>query len=66
MNPVFWLSTPRVLTWAFQTATALKQIVTLEEYKTKEGYKGVNNLGKQIIPRTIRDLTPDEEKGGRR
>jgi len=66
MNPVFWLSTPRVLTWAYQTATALKQIVTLEEYKTKEGYKGVNNLGKQVIPRTIRDLTPDKEKGGRR
>jgi hypothetical protein len=66
MNPAFWLSTPRILTWAYQTATALKQIITLEEYKTKEGYKGVNNLEKQVIPRTIRDLAPDQDNRGRK
>jgi hypothetical protein len=66
MDPTFWLATPRLLTWLFKTAQALKQIVTLEEYKNKPGLKGVENLKKQVVPRTLRLIGKEESQGGRR
>ncbi len=66
MDPTFWLATPRLLTWLFKTAQALKQIVTLEEYKNKPGLKGVENLKKQVVPRTLRLIGNEESQGGRR
>jgi len=66
MDPTFWLATPRLLTWLFKTAQALKQIVTLEEYKNKPGLKGVENLKKQVVPRTLRLIGKEEPQGGRR
>ncbi len=66
MDPTFWLATPRLLTWLFKTAQALKQIVALEEYKTKPGLKGVENLKKQVIPRTLRGYGKEDNQGGRR
>ena len=65
MNPAFWFSTPRLLTWLYQTGVALGHIATLEKYKTKPGLKGTNELYKQVMPRTVRQLTEEDKKGGR-
>jgi uncharacterized short protein YbdD (DUF466 family) len=61
MNPVFWLSW-RTGSFLKQLATALTNIVTLEEYKTKEGYKGVGQLKKTLTPGAIRNLPKKEEE----
>jgi hypothetical protein len=66
MNPVFWFGGPRVLSWLYQTSLALGSLVTLEEYKTKPGLKGPDQLYKQVMPRTVRQLTEEENNGGRK
>jgi len=56
-----WLSVPRTLTFLAQLGNNIQQILTLEEYKTKEGYKGVEGLKKQLTPVAVQQLTPEEE-----
>jgi len=60
MDPTFWLSW-RSLSYLTQLGTALKNLLFLEEYETKEGLKGVNQLKKAVTPGMIRAL-PDEEE----
>jgi hypothetical protein len=60
MDPTFWLSW-RSLSYLAQLGTALKNLLFLEEYETKEGLKGVNQLKKAVTPGMIRAL-PDEEE----
>ena len=60
MDPTFWLSW-RSLSYLTQLGTALKNLLFLEEYQTKEGFKGVNQLKKAVTPGMIRAL-PDEEE----
>jgi hypothetical protein len=60
MDPVFWLSW-RTGSYLKQLATALDNLLTLEEYETKEGYKGVEQLKKAVTPGVARKLVDKEE-----
>jgi hypothetical protein len=44
-----------------QLGTALKNLVLLEEYKTKEGYKGVDQLKRAVTPGMVRALPNKED-----
>jgi len=61
MDPAFWLSW-RTASYLKQLGTALKNLLFLETYKTKEGLKGVGQLKKAVIPGAIRNIIPEEEK----
>jgi hypothetical protein len=60
MDPVFWLSW-RSASYLKQLGTALKNLVLLEEYKTKEGYKGVDQLKRAVTPGMVRALPNKED-----
>jgi hypothetical protein len=51
-----WTARPRIMIWLAKTGEALSNIIKLEEYKTKEGLKGVGQLKQQVIPGAIRGL----------
>lgn len=51
----------RMMGFLMDLATALKQIATLEEYKTKEGYKGVDTFMRAITPKAVRGILPKDE-----
>lgn len=61
LDPKLWLSVPRVMTFLAKFGDNLNAIITLEEYKTKEGYKGIGGMRKQFTPHIARALTPAEE-----
>jgi uncharacterized protein YfbU (UPF0304 family) len=61
LDPRFWLMLPRTVTWLYKLSEAMINLATFEEYKTKEGLKGVNQLKKAVTPGMIRAL-PDEEE----
>ncbi len=62
INPLIFVGVPRTWTWVKDTVKALKDLVILEEYKTKEGLKGVNELERQFTPGVVRSLPKDEEE----
>jgi len=62
ISPEMWLSTPRLFGFVSQFGQNLQSILTLEKYKTKEGFKGVGKLKKQLTPGPLRHLGK-EEKG---
>jgi hypothetical protein len=62
INPLLFVGVPRTWTWVKDTIKALKDLVMLEEYKTKEGLKGAGELKRQFIPGVVRSLPGDEEK----
>jgi hypothetical protein len=41
-------------------AKALYQIVTLEEYKRQDGYKGIDSLGRIVTPKIVKQLLPSD------
>jgi hypothetical protein len=62
INPLIFVGVPRTWTWVKDTVKALKDLVILEEYKTKEGLKGFNELERQFTPGVVRSLPRDEEE----
>jgi hypothetical protein len=56
LNPAIWLSVPRTLSWVNDLGQGLEQLILLEDYKTKGGYKGVNTLKKVFIPNVLRQF----------
>jgi len=62
INPLLFVGVPRTWTWVKDTVKALKDLVILEEYKTKEGLKGAGELKRQFVPGVVRSLPGDEEK----
>lgn len=66
VDPKLWLSSPRVLTFLAKLGDNLHKILILEEYKTKEGYKGVEGLKKQLTPVVVKQLSEDDNKPQRR
>jgi len=54
-DPVFWLSW-RTASWFAQLGTAMKNLLFLETYKTKDELKGAAQLKKAFIPGAIRNL----------
>ena len=60
MNPVFWTSW-RSFSFLGQLAKALSSIATLEDYETKEGLKGVDQLKKTVTPGMVRAFPDSEE-----
>lgn len=62
INPLLFVGVPRTWTWVKDTIKALKDLVMLEEYKTKEGLKGVGELKRQFVPGVVRSLPGVEEK----
>ena len=55
------LSTVRLLSLLGDLSSSIKQIVMLEEYKTKSGYKGVDKLIRTLTPRAVKQLSPEEK-----
>lgn len=49
-------SSVRLLSFLEDLSVALVQLATLEEYKTKEGYKGVVKLGRTLTPKALRQF----------
>lgn len=60
ISPDMWLSTPRIMGFMSQLGKNLKSLVLLEEFKTKEGLKGVGGLKRQFTPAVVRQT--GEEK----
>jgi hypothetical protein len=61
IDPTLW--TPiRTISFMTDLAKNLKSIALLEEYKNKEGLKGVEGLGRQLTPKAIKQFIPKEEK----
>jgi hypothetical protein len=56
------LSAVRLTAFLGDLSKAMKQIVTLEQYKTKKGYKGVDKLMRTLTPRAIKTILPEEKK----
>jgi hypothetical protein len=55
------LTNVRLVSWLNDFSTSLRQIITLEEYKTKKGLKGVEGLKRTIVPGAVRQLLPKSE-----
>lgn len=63
IDPSLWLATPRLMGFVTQLGKNLKAIITLEEYKTKPGLKGIDGLQRQFIPRALKQFDTKEVKG---
>ena len=55
------LSAPRVVSFAANLGQAMSNLVKLEEYKTKEGLVGVEQLKRELIPSAVKQFIPKEE-----
>lgn len=53
----------RLTKFVSDLSAALKSIVLLEEYKTKEGYKGVSKLIQTLTPRAVKTIMPEQNEG---
>jgi len=65
VDPTLWLASPRLLTWLYQTASALKSVALMETYKSgdKEGeLKGPDKMKRQFVPGVVRSLSNEENK----
>ena len=65
VDPTLWLASPRLLTWLYQTASALKSVALMETYKSgdKEGeLKGDDKLKRQFVPGVVRSVSKEENK----
>lgn len=62
MDPTFWLSM-RTASYLAQLGAALKNLLFLEEYKNKEGYKGYAQIKKALTPGAVRGLGDNTEGG---
>jgi hypothetical protein len=60
INPLLFIGVPRTWTWLIDTGKALKDMVLLEEYKTKDELKGPNELKKQFVPGVVRGAIKEE------
>ena len=63
VDPSLWLATPRLMGFITQLGKNLKAIITLEEYKTKPGLKGIDGLQRQFIPRAVKQFDSKEVQG---
>jgi hypothetical protein len=48
-NPALWLGASRMAGWLGNLGKAIEEIILLEEYKTKDGLKGVDRLKRETI-----------------
>ncbi|HOG13248.1 MAG TPA: hypothetical protein PLR47_09620, partial [Smithellaceae bacterium] len=65
VDPTLWLASPRLLTWLYQTASALKSVALMETYKSgdKEGeLKGPDEMKRQFVPGVVRSVSKEENK----
>ena len=63
VDPTLWLASPRLLTWLYQTASALKSVALMETYKSgdKEGeLKGDDKLKRQFVPGVVRSVASED------
>lgn len=60
------LSSVRLASFLGDLADSIKMIVTLEEYKTKSGYKGVEKLKRTVVPKVVRQMMKEKKQSGMR
>ena len=63
LDPSMWLGTPRMIQWLGNIGLTIKQILTLEKYKSEgreEELKGVTRAARIITPRAISMFIPEE------
>lgn len=56
------MSKVRLTSFLTDLLSSVKMIMTLEEYKTKPGLKGVGKLKRTITPKAVRQFVRDEDK----
>ena len=56
------LSVPRLAAWLENVGEAIHNLILLEEYKTKEGYKGTTELKRELVPRAVSQFTKKTAK----
>lgn len=64
IDPEMMLGEPRMISWLADLGKAIKQLVTLEKYKEEKRageLKGLNALGRMVVPRALKTLIPGEE-----
>ena len=65
LNPAFFLSVPRLISWLTTLSDNFLELATLEEYKTDSKYgdkgdlKGLGGLKQQALPAFVRQFIPD-------
>jgi hypothetical protein len=57
LGPKLWTSTPRTMTFIKDFGQNIEAIIRAEEYKTKEGYKGVEGLKRQFTPHIAKAIS---------
>jgi hypothetical protein len=57
LGPKLWTSTPRTMTFIKDFGQNIEAIIRAEEYKTKEGYKGVEGLKRQFTPHITKAIS---------
>lgn len=62
MDPTLWLGTPRLYSFIADLAKNLKSLVLMDEYKRKEGLKGVEGFKRQLTPRAIKQFQTKPKK----
>jgi len=55
------LAAPRLVSFVENLGEAISNIVKLEEYKTKPGYKGIEQLKTELTPRVLRQFKTREK-----
>lgn len=60
-DPALWLSVPRSWTFLQDLVINIKDLITLEEFKTKPGLKGVSGLRRQFTPAIVRNIPTGDE-----
>jgi len=56
LDPKIWLSTPRTLKFLNDLGNNIHAVIKMEKYKTKEGYKGVEGLKRQLSPHIYKQI----------
>ena len=62
LSPATFASTPRLISFGEDVRDALMSLLTLERYKTKEGYKGIEDLKRIFTPRLIKQFLPEKKE----
>ena len=62
INPAVIAGEPRLMSFVADLAKSITMIIKLEQYKTKQGLKGVAKLKRTVTPRVIKTIIGKEEK----
>lgn len=62
LDSSFWLSAPRAMSFLVSLGKNIKQLIKMEEYKSKPGLKGVEGFKRQFTPKLIKQFISKDKK----